>query len=280
MTEKQILVVGAGWLGLPLAHALQSRGYKVIATRTSVEGVAEIAQAGLDSLCLDLNAIRSEEEELALTDQLIKNQINVIIGCFPPGFRQGGGALYASQWAQLVQVAKRIGVEKIIMISSSSVYPERAEIMTEDMARLPIAKGREDFSAKSIIMLTAEEHVRNSTLDYVIVRCSGLFGPNRHPSRFASKLKTVSDQASANMLHLDDAVGAIIFCLEHVDASVVNATTPETCDKVTFYRAALRSVGLDTSLNLVNSEPDKTISSEKLQGLGYHFKYHHTLDAL
>ncbi|MGR5457020.1 SDR family NAD(P)-dependent oxidoreductase, partial [Vibrio alfacsensis] len=87
---------------------------------------------------------------------------------------------------------------------------------TEDMARLPIAKGREDFSAKSIIMLTAEEHVRNSTLDYVIVRCSGLFGPNRHPSRFASKLKTVSDQASANMLHLDDAVGAIIFCLEHV----------------------------------------------------------------
>ncbi|MCW8345021.1 NAD-dependent epimerase/dehydratase family protein [Vibrio sp. ZSDZ65] len=280
MNGNHILIVGAGWLGLPLSKALISRGYPVTATRTSQQGCEALAENGIDNLCLDLNTLRDESDELALTNQLVNKQITTIIGCFPPGFRQGGGARYASQWNQLCQVAKRLEVDKIMMISSTTVYPETAELMTEDMARLPIARGREDFTAKSIIMLTAEEHVRNSTLDYAILRCSGLFGPQRHPSRFASKLKSVSDQASANMLHLDDAIHAIIFSLENIHSGVVNATTPTTCDKVTFYRAALRSAGLDTSLNLVNSEPGKTISSEKLQRLGYHFKYQHVLDAL
>ena len=280
MNGNQILIVGAGWLGLPLAKSLSNRGYSVIPTRTSEQGVEELTVAGLDGFCLDLNEVKQEEDILSLADKLVTKDVKTLIGCFPPGFRQGGGALYASQWNLLCQLAKMIGVEKIIMVSSTSVYPDRAEIMTEDMARLPIAKGRDDFSAKSIIMLTAEEHVRNSTLDYVIIRCSGLFGPNRHPSRFASKLKSISDQAAANMLHLDDAIGSIIFSLENLNATVVNASTPNTCDKVTFYRAALRSAGLDTSLNLVSSEPDKTISSEKLQRLGYSFKYDHTLDAL
>lgn len=280
MNQNKVLIVGAGWLGLPLAKALINKGYDVTATRTTAEGVNELEQADLNAIALNLSELSSEDKQLAVTNQLINLDVETIIGCFPPGFRTGGGALYASQWETLCNMAKSASVKKLVMVSSTSVYPDRAEIMTEDMARLPTAKGRDDFSAKAIIMLTAEEYVRNSTLDYAIVRCSGLFGPNRHPSRFASKLKSVSDQATANMLHLDDAIGSVVFALEHIDASVVNATTPRSCDKVTFYRAALRAVGLDTSLNLVNSVPDKTISSDKLQSLGYHFKYQSTLDAL
>lgn len=280
MNQNNVVIVGAGWLGLPLAKAFNNKNYRVTATRTTEQGVSELAHHGIDGFVLDLVKLTNDDKKLATLDHLRGLNADTLIGCFPPGFRTGGGALYASQWDTLCQLAKDADISKIIMVSSTSVYPDRAELMTEDMARLPIAKGRDDFSAKAIIMLTAEEYVRNSTLDYAIVRCSGLFGPNRHPSRFASKLKSVSDQATANMLHLDDAIGSIVFALENISSSVVNATTPASCDKVTFYRAALRAAGLDTSLNLVNSTPDKTISSEKLQNLGYHFKYQSTLDAL
>ncbi len=279
MNEPNILLIGAGWLGLPLSIRLKSDGYKVIATKTSSEGLELLDEHQIQGAVCDLND--RSLEGLAAIEELIKtNMIDVIIGAFPPGFRQGRGEDYSEQWQQLVEVAKASDVKKIIMVSSTTVYPDKAEIMNEDMASLPIAINSEHFSDKAKIMLQAEEHVRSSTLDYCIVRCSGLIGPNRHPSRFAAKLSAVSDQAAANMLHLDDAIGAMMFATTTLNNCIVNATTPSTCDKATFYRAALRAAGLDSSLPNVVSKPDKVISSEKLQSLGYHFKFQHTLDAL
>ncbi|CAH0526393.1 NAD-dependent epimerase/dehydratase family protein [Vibrio hippocampi] len=280
MEQSHILIVGAGWLGMPLAKALMQQGYKVTATRTLESGVTALVEHGINGFSLDL---AKQDTELAIkqTSLDIENLgITAIIGCFPPGFRKGAGDGYPKHWQTLTQIAKQAKVKKLVMISSSAVYPEQGEIMTEDMAKLPIAIENPAFNDKSVILLTAEEAVRNSTLDYAIIRCSGLFGPLRHPSRFAAKLSSVSDQAAANMLHLDDAIGITLFALENVSAQVINATTPKTCDKASFYRAALRSAGLDTSLNHVNSVPNKTISSERAERLGYVFKYQHTLDAL
>ncbi|MFA0521664.1 SDR family NAD(P)-dependent oxidoreductase, partial [Vibrio sp. 10N.222.55.E8] len=84
--------------------------------------------------------------------------------------------------------------------------------------------------------------VMDSGLDFTILRFSGLIGPNRHPSRFASKLKQVSSQAPANMLHLDDAIGSVNFAIEQLHNEVVNVTTPNTVSKAEFYAAALKSV--------------------------------------
>ena len=134
------------------------------------------------------------------------------------------------------------------MVSSTGVYPEVAKTMTEDDASLSIASHNKDFTLKSKVMLQAEQHVIDSGIKYAIVRCSGLVGPDRHPSRFVGKMKQVSSSAPANMLHLTDAIGVVSFMSTLTSNAIVNATTPNTVSKAEFYQAALDSVQSKHSL--------------------------------
>ncbi|EKO3429182.1 NAD(P)H-binding protein [Vibrio fluvialis] len=271
---KHIAIIGAGWLGLPLAKHLQSLGYQVSASRTSQQGVDELKQHDIDSFICDL----SQSDHFA--DTLASLHCDTVVGSFPPGFRRGQGAEYATQWQQLVNAAKAAHCKKVVMVSSTTVYPDRAETMDETKATLALALSQPDFSANAKVMLQAEQSVIDSGLEYAIVRCSGLIGPSRHPARFAARLKQVSTLAPANMLHQADAVGAVAFAVEHFDHDVVNATTPHTVSKAEFYQAALQAVSSDEALPPVVEIADKLIVSDKLAKAGYQFHYSHTLEAL
>lgn len=271
---SRVVIVGAGWLGKPLAQSLLQKKIKVSATRTKMEGVEALSQLGIPSFLCDLNQPKE------LTEQLFQRQCDTIIGCFPPGFRRGQGDEYAHYWGNLVTHAKAAGVRKIIMVSSTTVYPNRIQSMREQDATYAQAFGSEEFSSNARVMLQAEQCVIDSGLDYVIIRCSGLFGPERHPGRFATKLSSVSSMAPANMLHLKDAIGIIEFALNHLSNEVINATTPKTVSKAEFYAAAISTMGGEVSLPPINDRPDKEIVSDRLIELGYQFYYSNTLEAL
>lgn len=270
---KSVAVIGAGWLGLPLAKHLQQLGYQVFASKTTESGISELKEQGINGFLYDLN-------EEHLNNILARLSCDTVIGCFPPGFRRGQGDQYIHQWAKLVDQAKRAKVSKIIMVSSTTVYPDRPDSMIETSASLSQAENNPEFSTNANRMLLAEQSVVDSGVKYVVVRCSGLFGPNRHPARFASKLKQVSRLAPANMLHLNDAIGAITFALEHLDNEIVNASTPTTVSKAEFYQAALNEVGSDEALPPIVDQPDKKIVSDKLTKAGYQFCFSNTLEAL
>ncbi|OAJ95926.1 NAD(P)H-binding protein [Vibrio bivalvicida] len=270
---KTISIVGGGWLGQPLGQYLTSIGHKVYVSKTTAEGVDELRSKGIDSFLCDLNG-GSE----ALTAHLNNHPSEIVIGCFPPGFRKGGGKQYVSQWAALIESAKQQGVSRVVMVSSTTVYPNIAKEMDEEDATLALAKGSPDFSDNATTMLQAEDALINSGLSFAIVRCSGLVGPNRHPSRFAAKLKQVSQQAPANMIHLQDAIGAVSHMAFCAKSTTVNATTPNTVSKAEFYQAALSSVGSAEPLPPISQQADKRIIAGKLIELGYRFHYQHTLE--
>ena len=271
---KRIAIIGAGWLGLPLAKQLDTLGHSVIASRTSDSGLLELEKNGIAGFVCDLN------NPQALADTLSEHNIDTVVGSFPPGFRRGQGDEYITQWQALTEQASSAGVSKLVMISSTTVYPDRAQDMYEQDASLELATNNDEFSANAKKMLQAEQTVIDSGLDYVIVRCSGLIGPDRHPARFASRLKQVSRLAPANMLHLYDAIGATVFAIEHLNHTVVNATTPATVSKAEFYQAALKAANLDEELPPIVDVADKRIVSDKLIKAGYKFHYSHTLEAL
>ncbi|ADT86808.1 NAD(P)H-binding protein [Vibrio furnissii] len=268
-----IAIIGAGWLGLPLAKHLQSLGYQVSASRTSQQGVDELTQHGIHGFICDL----SQSDHLA--DIIASLGCDTVVGSFPPGFRRGQGAEYAKQWQDLSNAAQVAQCKKLVMVSSTTVYPDRAEPMNEAKATLALALSEPDFSANAKVMLQAEQSIIDSGLDYAIVRCSGLIGPSRHPARFAARLKQVSALAPANMLHLTDAVGAVTFAVEHLSREVVNATTPNTVSKAEFYQAALQAAASNEALPPVVQIADKQIVSDKLVQAGYQFHYSHTLEA-
>ncbi|NOH79468.1 NAD-dependent epimerase/dehydratase family protein [Vibrio sp. RE86] len=272
---KKISIIGGGWLGQPLAHYLSTLGHTVSVSRTTTMGATELCEQHLNGFQFDLSAPLSESEH-----KLEATKPDIVIGCFPPGFRKGRGDEYAHYWHTLVSLCQSLDVSRLVMVSSTTVYPNSADDMTEDSASLELATRHNHFSDNAVIMLQAEQSLIDSGLSYAIVRCSGLIGPERHPSRFASKLKQVSSLAPANMLHLTDAVGAVSFMALNEISGVVNATTPNTVSKAEFYQSALDNVGSDDPLPPVVEIKDKRIVSNKLQDLGYRFHFDHTLEAI
>lgn len=270
---KTISIVGGGWLGKPLGQYLTSIGHKVFISKTTPEGVNELQQHGINGFQCDLDTDGDE-----LGSHLAQNPSDIVIGCFPPGFRKGKGQQYIGQWENLIKAAKQHQVTRVVMVSSTTVYPSLAKEMVEEDATLSLTQGERSFSDNAKIMLQAEDALMSSGLKFAIVRCSGLVGPERHPSRFAAKLKQVSDQAPANMIHLQDAIGAVSFMALSEVSTVVNATTPNTVSKAHFYQAALDSVGSNDPLPPVSHQADKRILANKLVDLGYRFHYQHTLE--
>ncbi|WP_061008083.1 NAD(P)H-binding protein [Vibrio sp. CUB2] len=271
------LIVGAGWLGTPLAQTLIDQGHQVTVTRRSQTRLDEFPLTSVQPALLDLNEPHSQQQLIELIEQ---HQIERMVGAFPPGFRKGNGQEYAQQWQRLVSAAKQSSVNKLLMVSSTTVYPNLAVDMKEEDATLALAQTSEHFSDNARIMLQAEQYVIDSGIDYAIVRCSGLIGSDRHPSRFAMRLKQVSRKAPANMVHQNDAVAATAFALNQIDNEVVNATTPNTVSKAEFYQAAITQSDLDIALPPVTETADKRILADKLVALGYQFQFNSTLDAL
>ncbi|WP_045488238.1 NAD(P)H-binding protein [Vibrio harveyi] len=272
-----ILIVGAGWLGAPLAQTLADQGHHVTVTRRSQSRLDELPITSVRTAQLDLSEPRAQQKIVELIKQ---EQIERIVGSFPPGFRKGNGQEYAQQWQRLVEAAKVSGVEKLLMVSSTTVYPNLPVDIREEDATFALAQDNPHFSDNARIMLQAEQYVMDSGIDYAIVRCSGLIGADRHPSRFALRLKQVSRKAPANMVHQNDAVAATAFALNQIENEVVNATTPNTVSKAEFYQAAITQSDLDIALPPVTETADKRILADKLISLGYQFQFNSTLDAL
>ncbi|EGR2181507.1 TPA: NAD(P)H-binding protein [Vibrio parahaemolyticus] len=271
------LIVGAGWLGTPLAQALLVEGHDVIITRRSQARLDERPSTIANAALLDLN----DENVAQKLDEIIQsNHIERIVGAFPPGFRRGSGREYTQQWSTLVKAAKQHAIEKLVMISSTTVYPNLPTEMKEESASLALAQTHPNFSDNAKIMLEAEQSVIDSGINYAILRCSGLIGPDRHPARFAMRLKQVSRKAPANMLHQSDAVAVAQFALDHLSNQIINVTTPHTVSKAEFYQAAITKSGAEISLPPVTEDADKRILADKLVSLGYQFRFNSTLDAL
>ncbi|MGH8552627.1 MAG: NAD(P)-binding domain-containing protein, partial [Methylococcales bacterium] len=59
LESKSIAIIGCGWLGEPFARSLIERGYRVIATRSTLDHVEQLRSHGIDAIRL---ALRPEIE--------------------------------------------------------------------------------------------------------------------------------------------------------------------------------------------------------------------------
>lgn len=158
---KRIGIIGGGWLGLPLSQLLANLGHAVVVSKTTQAGVEQTQTEEVPAVLVDL-----AQGESHTVSALSAFAPQVVIGCFPPGFRRGNGDEYALYWQTLITAAKQLNVEKIVMVSSTTVYPNRAETMSEEMASLPLALANDEFSTNAQIMLRAEQSLIDSGVDY------------------------------------------------------------------------------------------------------------------
>jgi nucleoside-diphosphate-sugar epimerase len=258
-----ISVLGAGWLGLPLAQHLQAQGYEVRVSRTTAAGVLEMSQQGLDAFAIALAA------ETALPDSPFWHAPTLLI-TVPPQ-RDMAEAEQVAQFRRLIERARASGVQHVLYVSSTSVYADDEPLATEATVLAPTKPGGR--VVQQLEQLLQQETAFRTT----VLRFGGLIGYDRLPDSGAAILRrSRAADTPMNVIHRDDCVRIIAEIVRQgAWGEAFNACADAHPTRRTYYAAAAQAQGFTLpDLGPVQPQPYKVVSSEKLKAaLHYQFLY-------
>lgn len=265
MKGKRISVLGCGWLGLPLAEKLINEGFEVKGSTTTQQKVVDLEEKGIQPFLIDLDDINAA----VVTDFLFNSDVLIIN--IPPRRKVNSVSSYSKVLANLLQFVELNLNQKIIFVSSTSVYKNTNALVDEDVKPQP-----ETESAKAV--LKAENILKSNLTDRLtVVRFAGLIGENRHPGKFLAGRKGLSNAtAPINMIHQKDCIGLIIKVIEKdFWGEVINGVASKHPSRKEFYTKATRSLGLEEPSFLEEDMATfKLISNSKsVERLGYTYLY-------
>ena len=249
-----ISVLGCGWLGLPLAKHLVTNGFSVKGSVRSKEKLELLHSASVTPFLLDIDGEITEPSWAPFLDS------DILIIAIPSKNQSG--------FTSLISILKTSSIKHVIFVSSTSVYTDNNEVVTEDVAA----------SESSVLFQIESLFSQSSAFTTTVIRFSGLVGYQRNPGRFFQKsTRSISNpDAPVNMIHQDDCVELItqIIKQEKWD-EVFNACADSHPSKREFYTQATQRIGVKTP-DFIESELQtfKIISNEKIKkALGYEFTY-------
>lgn len=237
---KNISILGCGWLGKPLAISFLEAGFSVKGSVTSEHKVNALEVAGIDTHLVNI----SEFEEF---DAFLNSDILVI-------------AITSKDvdgFENLISQIQNSSIQKVIFISSTSVYGLLNKVITEDDAVLgtPLSEIESLFR-------------ENTFFETTIIRFSGLFGGERHPANwFKNDRKIPQPKGFVNMIHREDCIEIIHEVIaQNCWNTTFNACSNHHPTRREFYTIAKLSKGF----GLPEFEENETfkwkiISSDKIQ---------------
>ena len=257
--NKQISIIGCGWLGLPLATELVQDGHQVKGSTTSSEKIEELEKVGIIPYVVSI----SEEGIAGPIDACLKDSEILIIN-IPPGLRKNPDADFVKQMDMLCKHIERSEIKKVLYVSSTSVYQENTEIpeITEESPT-----NGQSYSAQQLV--GAEQVFKtNSHFETTILRFGGLIGGDRNPAKYLSGAKNAKDpDGPINLIHQEDCIAIIKNILKngqwHTD---FNAAAPQHPSREKYYTALCQQQNLPLpQFDHTTPSAGKTISSEKVQ---------------
>ena len=264
---KKVSIVGLGWLGMPLALALNARGYQVTGTKTTSDGVEAARMSGI--ACYELRLT----PELVCDADDLDNVLNVdaLVITLPASRTAQGGENYLLAVQQLVNSALAHGVPRILFTSSTSVYGKGAGNVRESSPLHP-------ETAAGYVLVQLEQWLHalpNTSVD--ILRLAGLVGPERHPGRFlAGKTHLPDGELGVNLVHRDDVVEAIQLLLQlPAGGHRYNLCAPKHPTKREFYTEQAQRLGVEVPQFNAESERHGRIIDGQLicRELGFEYQY-------
>lgn len=263
--RESVSILGCGWLGLPLAKRLMAEGHPVKGSTTTIRRQEELDAAGVESYLIDLN----EHVSTNRLKQFLATDILVID--VPPSKVDGQMGDYVDRMRMIAVAAAENGVDKVLFISSTSVYPKNNETVDEYTLLHPKRKnGR--------ALVGTENALHNHPyFQTTVLRFGGLIGYDRVPHKF---LAFVANQKHAydrlNLVHRDDAVAAM-------ETVIYQEAWGETFNVVADY-APTRQAYYEHAAELLNAFPPamttdepptfKVVSNRKIkETLNFTFQY-------
>ncbi|MGA1771676.1 MAG: SDR family NAD(P)-dependent oxidoreductase, partial [Flavobacteriaceae bacterium] len=196
--KQRVGILGCGWLGIPLAQHLQTKGYEVRGTRQSQLGLRRLEEAGIAAYPL----VVSEEDITG--DLTFFDQLDVLIVSLPPGLRKNPTFRLDQAIAQLAIHLQTIAIGHLIFLSSISVYGADQGMITEASPCDPkTPSGQMLVQCEALFWELNTPHI-------TVLRLGGLIGDDRHPVYALSKKEVIPDPKGAiNLVHQLDVLAYI-----------------------------------------------------------------------
>ena len=239
---NKISILGCGWLGKPLAISLINEGYAVKGSTTSEEKLELLEMNGIEPYIVDISDF--EEYDSFLNSDIL---IIAITSKDVDGFEN------------LIAQIQESSIQKVIFISSTSVYGKLNKVMTEEDAvlKLPLTEIENLFR-------------ENTFFETTIIRFAGLFGDERQPANwFKNGKKIPQPKGFVNMIHKDD-------CIEIIQEIIAQNCWNETFNACSNHHPTRREFYTLAKLNNDFEAPKfeenevhewKIISSKKVQNV-------------
>ncbi len=257
----RVLIVGCGYVGLPLGAELARLGHQVLGLRRSRLAEAEMQAAGI----IPLHADVTQPETLAS----LPRNFDWVVNCTASG---GGGAddyrkIYLEGNRNLVSWLRATPVQKFVYTSSTSVYAQNdGSVVAEDSPAQPDSPTAKVLVETENLLLAVacplipsfspngreggrrpvegEYNQQRSSARHefpaIILRVAGIYGPGRGYAlkQFLRGEARLEGDGSRflNMIHRDDLIGAIMAALQHGEpGNIYNAADDAPVSQHEFY---------------------------------------------
>ena len=205
--QETVLLLGCGYVGKAMIAPLIARGYAVMGTARSEQGLKAITQLGAEAI---------QFEGVQATAELTKalRRATHIITSVPP--RDGADPVLSVLGTDLTALAPNLRYSAYL--SATSVYGDRAGqwAYEDELLRPKLARGKSRIAAE-LAWLESGAHAH-------VFRLAGIYGPGRSPFN-----KIISGEARAvikaghvvNRIHRDDIVSALLASMDKPDPGQV-----------------------------------------------------------
>lgn len=222
--NSKALIVGCGYIGLPLALRLQEEGHEITAWVHSEASAASLAAHSFHRIIVGSVA---DNDKWAALDELY----DLVIHCASSG--RGGESAYEQVFLKgaLMMNAYQRDSRKLF-VSSTSVYRQNeGEIVTEESPAEPdTATGRILRVAEKVVLWAGA----------TVVRSSGIYGPNRGVlfEKFRRDEAVIEGDGLRwmNQIHQRDLVAALAYLIDAGErGEIYNATDDTPVTYLDFY---------------------------------------------
>jgi nucleoside-diphosphate-sugar epimerase len=213
----RVLIVGCGYIGLPLGAELARQGHEVFGLRRNPAAETELRTAGISPLFADITQL----EEL----KKLPGGYDWVVNCVAAGGdAENYRSVYLDGTNTLIEWLAPNPPQKFAYTSSTSVYAQNdGSIVDETSPAEPLAETSRILVETERVLLQAasgqDARLPGRNFPAVILRVAGIYGPGRGQwfKQFIKGQAKMDGDGSRflNMIHRDDLVGCILTALRN-----------------------------------------------------------------
>jgi len=277
-----VTIVGCGYVGLELASQLLAAGHAVVGVRRSQSGLDAAEAIGATAVAADAT---DPDSLAALPDT------DAVVFAASSGGRgaDAARAVYVEGLRNVIReyAGRESSPDRLVYTSSTGVYGDHGGDWVDEETSL------DPTTDKTRVLAEAERVAREEAaavgIDGTVARFAGLYGPDRY--RLERYLEGPVTAGYLNMVHRDDAAGAVRFLLSEDLArdEIVLVVDDEPADKWEFADWLADECGVERPEKRTKEEriaagdlstaaerrirTSKRCSNDRLRALRYEFMY-------